>query len=188
MTTHDEHDHEPADTTTTSTESTTGDDVVARVLARAENRSAGYALFRGSGAQALSAAPDSEQGSDGDQSERADRQALRRVAGLSTELEDVTEVEYRQLRLENVVLIGVYSQGSVDDAENSMRELAALAETAGAVVLDGLLQRRPTPDPSTYFGSGKAEELRALVAAVGADTVIADIESPRASGVRSRTW
>jgi GTP-binding protein HflX len=176
MITHDEHDHESTDTTTTSTESTIGEDVVARVLARTENRSAGYALFRGSGAQALSANPDTEQGSDGDQSERADRKALRRVAGLSTELEDVTEVEYRQLRLENVVLIGVYSQGSVDDAENSMRELAALAETAGAVVLDGLLQRRPTPDPSTYFGSGKAEELRALVAAVGADTVIADTE------------
>ncbi len=43
-------------------------------------------------------------------------------------------------------------------------------------MLDGLLQRRPTPDPSTYFGRGKAEELRALVAAVGADTVIADTE------------
>ena len=96
--------------------------------------------------------------------------------GLSTELEDVTEVEYRQLRLENVVLIGVYPQGTLEDAENSLRELAALAETAGAVVLDGVLQRRPHPDPSTYFGKGKAEELRDLVAALGADTVIADTE------------
>ena len=113
---------------------------------------------------------------DGDQFDREDRQALRRVAGLSTELEDVTEVEYRQLRLENVVLIGVYSQGSLSDAENSLRELAALAETAGAVVLDGLLQRRPNPDPSTYLGKGKAEELRGTVAALGADTVIADTE------------
>ena len=106
------------------------------------------------------------------------RSARRSAAssGLSTELEDVTEVEYRQLRLENVVLIGVYSQGSQDDAENSMRELAALAETAGARVLDGLLQRRPHPDPSTYLGSGKAEELRHVVAALGADTVIADTE------------
>ena len=57
-----------------------------------------------------------------------------------------------------------------------MRELAALAETAGAVVLDGLLQRRPHPDPSTYLGSGKAEELRHVVASLGADTVIADTE------------
>src|SRR3954451_18373863 len=113
---------------------------------------------------------------DGDQLDREERAALRRVSGLSTELQDVTEVEYRQLRLENVVLIGVYSQGSLQDAENSMRELAALAETAGAAVLDGLLQRRPHPDASTYLGRGKAEELAGLVAALGADTVIADTE------------
>ena len=68
---------------------------------------------------------------DGDQWDREERAALRRVPGLSTELEDVTEVEYRQLRLENVVLVGVYPQGAQDDAENSLRELAALAETAG---------------------------------------------------------
>lgn len=113
---------------------------------------------------------------DREQFDREERQALRRVVGLSTELEDVTEVEYRQLRLENVVLIGVYSQGSLADAENSLRELAALAETAGAVVLDGLLQRRPHPDPATYLGKGKAHELAELVASLGADTVVADTE------------
>ncbi|MGO1769642.1 MAG: GTPase HflX, partial [Microbacterium sp.] len=75
-----------------------------------------------------------------------------------------------------VVLIGVYSQGSLSDAENSLHELAALAETAGAVVLDGVLQRRPHPDPATYLGRGKAEELRDLVQALAADTVIADTE------------
>ena len=106
----------------------------------------------------------------------ADRHALRRVAGLSTELEDVTEVEYRQLRLENVVLIGVYQSGTLTDADNSLRELASLAETAGARVLDGLLQQRPHPDPSTYLGRGKADELRGIVAALGADTVVADTE------------
>ncbi|MBF4601558.1 GTPase HflX [Frigoribacterium sp. VKM Ac-1396] len=150
------------------------DDVVARVLDRAAQRASGYTVF--SPAQAIQTRSLHDGGSDGDQSERDDRQALRRVAGLSTELQDVTEVEYRQLRLENVVLIGVYSQGSMSDAENSLRELAALAETAGAVVLDGLLQRRPNPDPSTYLGKGKAEELRGTVAALGADTVIADTE------------
>ena len=113
---------------------------------------------------------------DREQFDREERHALRRVVGLSTELEDVTEVEYRQLRLENVVLIGVYSQGSLADAENSLHELAALAETAGAVVLDGLLQRRPHPDPSTYLGKGKAQELADVVSALGADTVIADTE------------
>jgi GTP-binding protein HflX len=58
----------------------------------------------------------------------------------------------------------------------SLLELAALAETAGSVVLDGLLQRRPHPDPSTYLGSGKAEELADLVAESGADTVVVDGE------------
>ncbi|GAA4739206.1 GTPase HflX [Amnibacterium soli] len=112
---------------------------------------------------------------DGEQFDLEERQSLRRVQGLSTELEDVTEVEYRQLRLERVVLIGVYSRGQVE-AETSLRELAALAETAGAQVMDGLLQRRNHPDSSTYFGSGKAEELRDVVRMVGADTVIADTE------------
>jgi GTPase len=113
---------------------------------------------------------------DGEQSELSDRQALRRVGGLSTELEDVTEVEYRQLRLERVVLAGIWTSGTSDDAENSIRELAALAETAGSEVLDGVLQRRHAPDPGTFLGSGKAEELRGLVAASGADTVVVDGE------------
>ncbi|MCW4465346.1 GTPase HflX [Glutamicibacter sp. MNS18] len=113
---------------------------------------------------------------DGFQEDLADRRALRRVAGLSTELEDVTEVENRQLRLERVVLAGIWTDGSAIDAENSLRELAALAETAGSEVLDGLVQRRLKADPSTYLGSGKAEELRGIVAETGADTVIVDDE------------
>ena len=158
------------------TDDTADDAAVERVLARADSQSAGYTLFGSGNAQALQTDNHYEGDRDGDQFDREDRQALRRVAGLSTELEDVTEVEYRQLRIENVVLIGVYTQGTVAEAENSIRELAALAETAGAVVLDGLLQRRPHPDPSTYFGKGKAHELADVVAATGADTVIADTE------------
>ena len=158
------------------TDTTEAVDVVSRVLANAQSRSAGYSRFVAGGAQALQSAGHEGENSDGEQFDRDDRQALRRVAGLSTELEDVTEVEYRQLRLENVVLIGVYSQNSLEDAENSLHELAALAETAGATVLDGLLQRRPHPDPSTYLGKGKAQELAGLVAALGADTVVADTE------------
>ncbi|MFL4947671.1 GTPase HflX [Streptomyces sp. MMS24-I31] len=113
---------------------------------------------------------------DGDQFDRSERAALRRVAGLSTELEDVTEVEYRQLRLERVVLVGVWTSGTAQDAENSLAELAALAETAGAVVLDGVIQRRDKPDAATYIGSGKADELRDIVLESGADTVICDGE------------
>jgi GTPase len=105
-----------------------------------------------------------------------ERQALRRVAGLSTELADVTEVEYRQLRLERVVLVGVWTAGTLTDAENSLAELARLAETAGSLVLDALMQRRDRPDPATYIGSGKAKELRDIVNGHAADTVICDGE------------
>jgi GTP-binding protein HflX len=108
--------------------------------------------------------------------ELADRQALRRVAGLSTELADITEVEYRQLRLERVVLVGVWTDGTVTDAENSLTELAALAETAGSTILEALIQRRGRPDPGTYIGRGKVGELRDVVVATGADTVICDGE------------
>ncbi|MBV8966532.1 MAG: GTPase HflX [Mycobacteriaceae bacterium] len=105
-----------------------------------------------------------------------DRSALRRVSGLSTELADISEVEYRQLRLERVVLVGVWTEGSAADAQASLAELAALAETAGSQVLEGLIQRRDKPDASTYIGSGKARELREVVVATGADTVICDGE------------
>ncbi|WP_444950395.1 GTPase HflX [Micromonospora ureilytica] len=108
--------------------------------------------------------------------ELSERQSLRRVPGLSTELTDVTEVEYRQLRLERVVLVGVWTEGTVTDAENSLAELAALAETAGSQVLEGLIQRRTRPDPATYIGRGKVDDLGAVVLSTGADTVICDGE------------
>ncbi len=111
-----------------------------------------------------------------DDLELAERQSLRRVAGLRTELEDITEVEYRQLRLERVVLVGVWTGGSAEDAENSLAELKLLAETAGSDVLDALLQRRQRPDPATFIGRGKVEELAAAVQATGADTIICDGE------------
>ena len=113
---------------------------------------------------------------DGDRLDVAERHALRRVAGLSTELEDVSEVEYRALRLERVVLMGVWTDGTLATAENSLRELSLLAETAGSEVLDGLIQRRGRPDAASYVGSGKAAELAGIVAATGADTVICDGE------------
>ncbi len=142
-----------------------GDEVIDRILRRGE--------------RAVALGADDTHGysaSDGDQQDLQDRTSLRRVNGLSTELQDITDVEYRQLRLEKVLLIGLWGSTSLDDAENSLRELAALAETAGSTVLDGLLQRRSYPDPATYLGKGKAEELRELVVTSGADTVIADTE------------
>ncbi|MFM7451889.1 MAG: GTPase HflX [Actinomycetota bacterium] len=117
--------------------------------------------------------PDSYQST---QQDLSDRQALRRVIGLSTELSDISEAEYRQLRLERVILVGVWTEGSVKDAENSMEELAALAETAGSKVLDALIQRRDKPDPATFIGSGKVSELKVIVKSTGADTVVCDGE------------
>ncbi|WP_433159911.1 GTPase HflX [Kribbella sp. CA-247076] len=105
-----------------------------------------------------------------------ERQALRRVVGMSTELTDISEVEYRKLLLERVLLVGVWTEGSAEDAENSLTELKLLAETAGSEVLDGVIQRRKRPDPATFIGSGKVTDLRELVASLGADTVIADGE------------
>jgi GTP-binding protein HflX len=105
-----------------------------------------------------------------------ERSSLRRVVGLSTELADVTEVEYRQLRLERVVLVGVWTEGTSEQARASLAELARLAETAGSQVLDGLMQRRPRPDPATFIGTGKVAELYDAVHSAGADTVICDGE------------
>ncbi|MSW23585.1 MAG: GTPase HflX, partial [Actinobacteria bacterium] len=121
-------------------------------------------------------AADFDSGDEDSQPELEQRNALRRVKGFSTELQDISLAEYRQLQLERVVLVGVWTQGTSLMAENSLAELKALAETAGSEVLDGLIQRRDKPDPATYIGSGKVAELRAVVQATGADTVICDGE------------
>ena len=106
----------------------------------------------------------------------ADRHSLRRVAGMSTQLADISEVEYRELQLERVVLVSVWSIGSQVDADNAMAELKLLAETAGSQVLEALVQRRSHPDPATFIGRGKVDEVREVVLATGADTVICDGE------------
>ena len=119
----------------------------------------------------------SEEDERSDQSqELEERHALRRVKGFSTELQDISEAEYRQLQLERVVLVGVWTEGTIKDAENSLAELKALAETAGSEVLEGLIQRRDKPDPATYIGSGKVIELKQVVMSTGADTVVCDGE------------
>jgi len=85
-------------------------------------------------------------------------------------------VELRKLRLERVVLVGVAVDGSLEAAERSVEELHRLAETAGAEVLDAMVQRRARPDAGTFIGKGKATELAATVKALAADTVIMDDE------------
>ena len=107
----------------------------------------------------------------------ADRALLTRVAGIRTELSDITEVEYRALRLERVVLVGIGNPSMTDEeVRRSFSELQLLAETAGSEVLAAMTQSRSTPDPATYLGRGKVMELAELVKESGADTVICDGE------------
>lgn len=136
------------------------EEIAARVLAR--------------GAQALQSGETEQDASHEVSEEWEERRATGRSNSLTTELEDVSEVEYRQVRLERVVLVGLRTDQTLAAAENSISELAALAETAGSEVLASLIQRRQNPDAATYLGRGKAEELRELVMEVGADTVIVD--------------
>lgn len=110
----------------------------------------------------------------------AERNAFRRVTrDTSIRAEDTTdgyEVEYRKLRLEQVILVGVWTEGTIAEVEANMDELAALTETAGAEVVEMLYQKRDKPDSGTFIGSGKVKELRDIVEATGADTVICDGE------------
>ena len=150
------------------------DDVVARVLARA-----GTAVHDGGTVHTTH---------DGEQLDLEERTSLRRVAGLSTELQDVTEVEYRQLRLERVVLVGLWGPlGTTQlSAEISLRELAALAETAGSEVLDGLLQRRQNPDPGS--APARRRSSRAWWRRSARTRWSSTASSPRPSAARWRTW
>jgi GTP-binding protein HflX len=78
---------------------------------------------------------------------------------------------------EKIVLVGVVmGRTTVEAAEASLDELAQLVDTAGADVEARVLQRRDAPDPATYVGKGKAEELHQLSLAVDSDTVVFDDE------------
>ena len=170
---------EPAEPRATAA-APSAEDIVSRILSRH-----GTAL-------ASTAGEHEQREADDDGALEREVRAARRAVGSAAGPEDVSEVEYRRVRLERVVLVGLdlpgaapapagaraVSPGAVgsQDAETSLAELAALAQTAGSEVLDALIQRRDHPDPATYLGSGKARELAETVAAVGADTVIVDGE------------
>ena len=79
------------------------------------------------------------------------------------------------VRKERVLLVGVLPQDTPDHTE-MVDEIGALAESAGAIVVDSLVQRRDRPDPSTYIGKGKLEELSQLCVETKADTVVFDVD------------
>ena len=96
--------------------------------------------------------------------ERADREVL---IGASTSTQEEKERAY---------LVGL-------DSERSLEELARLADTAGAIVVGTMLQKKTRPDAATYIGSGKADELSLDCQARNADLVIVDDEL---TGVQTR--
>ncbi|MGH9177098.1 MAG: GTPase HflX [Acidimicrobiales bacterium] len=78
---------------------------------------------------------------------------------------------------EKIILVGTARSGAdVEEVEAHLDELALLVDTAGADVVGRVVQRRSAPDPATYIGKGKAEELRELSLAVDSDTVVFDDE------------
>lgn len=104
------------------------------------------------------------------------RRLTRGTSAYTDEQADGYDVEYRKLRLEKVILVGVWTEGTVQQIEARLEELAALAETAGSEIADITYQKRDKPDAGTYIGRGKVDELRHIVVETGADTVIADGE------------
>ena len=76
---------------------------------------------------------------------------------------------------ERVILVGVSEQEG-DDAADSIAELAELVETAGASVAGSVLQKLTRRHPATYVGSGKVEELRALLCMTDATGIVCDDE------------
>jgi len=78
---------------------------------------------------------------------------------------------------ERIVIVGVSSSAADEEAtEQSLDELALLVDTAGADAVERVVQRRHSPDPATYIGKGKVEELRELCEELDADTVVFDDE------------
>ncbi len=73
---------------------------------------------------------------------------------------------------ERAVLVGLAGR----DDDGTLQELARLAETAGAVVADVVVQRRTRPDPATWVGAGKVDEIRARVQTAGASLAVFDQE------------
>src|SRR5438132_2979237 len=80
------------------------------------------------------------------------------------------------LPAERAYLVGLEQQGNALEAEDSLDELATLVLAAGASVVGRTIQRRRAPDPNTWVGKGKAEELVRERARTGADLVVCDDE------------
>ena len=76
---------------------------------------------------------------------------------------------------ERIILVGVIFPGLTEEqVDEELDELAQLVDSAGADVVGRVVQRRDAPDPATFVGRGKAEEIAALSQSLDADTVVFD--------------
>ncbi len=94
----------------------------------------------------------------------------------------MSEIEQAEERVKEAIAKGGIVEQSEKvmlistDSEESLEELASLAETAGAMVITRVIQNRQRPDPATFIGSGKAEELSLVCQAMEIDLAIVDDE------------
>ena len=85
--------------------------------------------------------------------------------------------ELMEEKINRAILVGLNSPrlSKMDNATDStLEELQALLETAGGECLGVVIQNKDTPDPGTFIGDGKVDEVRDLVCSAGADLVIFD--------------
>jgi len=97
------------------------------------------------------------------------------IDALEREMARNRRTARRASNADRSILVNV-STGAISDAEDSMAELRELAESAGVVVVDELIQRRPSVDPRTVLGKGKLDEVLIRAMQLGADAIIFDRE------------
>src|SRR2546421_8351384 len=97
------------------------------------------------------------------------------VEALESEMARNRRTARRAANADRSILVNV-STGAISDAEDSMAELRELSKSAGVVVLDEMIQRRPGIDPRTVLGKGKLDELLIRAMQLGADAIIFDCE------------
>ena len=135
-----------------------------------QGQAAGRIEARARGAHPATELPEPVDSTEGDEDTASHRGAFGDFGGGSGALIDRT---FR----EKIVIVGVtLGGGDVEQTEFDLDELALLVDTAGADVVGRIVQRRPAPDPATYLGKGKADELKDLAHALDCDTVVFDDE------------
>ena len=105
------------------------------------------------------------------------------IEALESEMARQRRPTHRATNADHVILVNA-STGPIAEAEDSIVELRQLAQSAGVIVLDEMIQRRGAVDPRTVLGKGKLDELLIRAMQLGADGIIFDREL-QAAQVRS---